>query len=799
MVKLGELNLEETINLSESSNKRQRSTRPVAPENSALADELRSQLKGKPTKCGFNRSLTHEIAGFVGDILRIGIVAVLCVVFTFGGFGAGMLLGYASTTKPLSIGDLTSAEESQTSFVYDSEGNVIAKLTGSENVDRIYVSYSQVKDTYLDDAIIAIEDERFREHSGIDIKRIGSALLSAIANGGSATHGGSTITQQTVKLISGQDEHSTSRKVQEWFSAMTLEQNLSKDEILELYINLAPMGNNYVGVQSAAMNYFGKDVSELTLPECALIAGLPKSPSYYNPLRETGRRNAQRRMRTILGKMFELGMITEEEYEDALNTELEFKQRNTDRTSTVNSYFTEYAISEVIGDIAEARGISRSLASSLVYNRGYHIYTTLEPDVQQILDEAFVDKDLFQQDEDLIADYPEKPNGSMVVINNSTGAIAAMQGGFGEKTMNLSLNRAVSSHRNPGSSIKPLIDYGPALELGLIAPATVVWDEPKHLDPQRPDAEWPLNYGRGYNGAVTIRLALTWSLNTIATEVWSQVGGDTALWYLKQVGIDRTSEGSYPSQSLGGFTKGMTTLEMAAAYHTFATGGTYVEPFAYTQVLDSEGKEIVRPTPISYRVYSEETCFLLSDILKAVVNNNTPSDWGPGQIENEDGERIDTCGKTGTTSDYIDKWFCGYTPYYTAAVWYGYDNRLKQTEIPQCDWENAILIWVWCMHQIHKDLPGATFSKPDSIIQTSVCSSGYYPTDACYADEENKVYTDYFVSGSYLCPTDDKPCQVHVTPTPTPPTSPTPTPRGNRNRNNDQNQQGQDQQNQNPV
>jgi len=799
VVKLGELNLEETINLSESSNKRQRSTRPVAPENSALADELRSQLKGKPTKCGFNRSLTHEIAGFVGDILRIGIVAVLCVVFTFGGFGAGMLLGYASTTKPLSIGDLTSAEESQTSFVYDSEGNVIAKLTGSENVDRIYVSYSQVKDTYLDDAIIAIEDERFREHSGIDIKRIGSALLSAIANGGSATHGGSTITQQTVKLISGQDEHSTSRKVQEWFSAMTLEQNLSKDEILELYINLAPMGNNYVGVQSAAMNYFGKDVSELTLPECALIAGLPKSPSYYNPLRETGRRNAQRRMRTILGKMFELGMITEEEYEDALNTELEFKQRNTDRTSTVNSYFTEYAISEVIGDIAEARGISRSLASSLVYNRGYHIYTTLEPDVQQILDEAFVDKDLFQQDEDLIADYPEKPNGSMVVINNSTGAIAAMQGGFGEKTMNLSLNRAVSSHRNPGSSIKPLIDYGPALELGLIAPATVVWDEPKHLDPQRPDAEWPLNYGRGYNGAVTIRLALTWSLNTIATEVWSQVGGDTALWYLKQVGIDRTSEGSYPSQSLGGFTKGMTTLEMAAAYHTFATGGTYVEPFAYTQVLDSEGKEIVRPTPISYRVYSEETCFLLSDILKAVVNNNTPSDWGPGQIENEDGERIDTCGKTGTTSDYIDKWFCGYTPYYTAAVWYGYDNRLKQTEIPQCDWENAILIWVWCMHQIHKDLPGATFSKPDSIIQTSVCSSGYYPTDACYADEENKVYTDYFVSGSYLCPTDDKPCQVHVTPTPTPPTSPTPTPRGNRNRNNDQNQQGQDQQNQNPV
>ena len=594
--------------------KKQRSTRPVAPENSALADELRSQLKGKPTKCGFNRSLTHEIVSFVGDILKIGIVAVLCLFFTFGGFGAGMLLGYASTTKPLSIGDLTSAEESQTSFVYDSENNVIAKLTGSENVDRIYVSYSEIRNTYLDDAIIAIEDERFREHSGIDIKRIGSALISAIANGGSATHGGSTITQQTVKLISGQDEHSTSRKVQEWFSAMQLEQNLSKDEILELYINLAPMGNNYVGVQAAAMNYFGKNASELTLPECALIAGLPKSPSYYNPLRESGRRNAQRRMRTILGKMYELGMITEEEYEEALNTELEFKQRSTDRTSTVNSYFVEYAISEVIGDIAVQRGISRSLAASLVYNRGYHIYTTLEPRPQEVLDDAFKDRDLFQEDPDRIADYPEKPNASMVVINNATGAIAAMQGGYGEKTMNLSLNRAVSTHRNPGSSIKPLLDYGPAFELGLIAPGTVVWDEPKHLDPTRPDVDWPVNYGRTYSGEITIRTALTYSLNTIAAELWTEVGGDTALWYLKQVGIDRTAEGAFPSQSVGGFTKGMTTLEMAAAYHTFATGGTYVEPYAYTQVLDSEGNVIVKSDPISYRVYSEETCFFIADL-----------------------------------------------------------------------------------------------------------------------------------------------------------------------------------------
>ena len=755
----------------------------MAPENSALADELRSQLKGKPTKCGFNRSWTHEIISFIGDILRVVVVAVLCLCFALGGFGAGMLLGYASTTKPLSIGDLTSAEESQTSFVYDSENNVIAKLTGSENVDRIYVSYSEIKDTYLDDAIIAIEDERFREHSGIDIKRIGSALLSAIANGGSATHGGSTITQQTVKLISGQDEHSTSRKVQEWFAAMSLEQSLTKDEILELYINLAPMGNNYVGVQSAAMNYFGKSASELTLPECALIAGLPKSPSYYNPLRESGKRNAQRRMRTILGKMYELGMITEEEYEDALNYELEFRQRSTDHTTTINSYFTEYAISEVIGDIAKSRGIKRNLASSLVYNRGYHIYTTLEPETQAILDEAFTNRDLFQADPELIIDYPEKPNASMVVINNNTGAIAAMAGGYGEKTMNLSLNRAVSTHRNPGSSIKPILEYAPAFELGIIAPSSVYMDEPKHLDPQRPNTDWPVNYTRSYLGAVTIRTALVNSLNTIAAEIWTNVGGETCLWYLKQVGIDRTSEGAYPSQSVGGFTHGMTTLEMAAAYHTFATGGTYVEPHAYTQVLDSDGNVICKADPISYRVYSAETCFFIGDCLKGVVSNSTPSNYG-GQIENLDGEHIDTAGKTGTTSDNNDKWFCGWTPYYTAAVWYGYDNRLRQTTIPKADFHSAVKIWMYCMNKIHENLPGATFNKPDTIVTMPVCMSGYYPNESCR--EQSKVYTDYFVSGSYLCPSDDKPCPIHATPTPTP----TPPPPQDQHGGQDPNQGG---------
>ena len=236
-------------------------------------------------------------------------------------------------------------------------------------------------------------------------------MLSALSNGGTATYGGSTITQQTVKLISGNDQHSTSRKIQEWFAAMNLEQELSKDEIMELYLNLAPMGNNYVGVQAAAQNYFGKDASQLNLAECAFLAGLPKSPSYYNPLRESGRRNALRRQRIVLSKMYELGHITSEEYQNALNTELLFRSPETTTSNDINSYFAEYAISEVVSDVAEARGISTDLATTIVYNRGYQIYTTLEPNVQAALDEAFMTRDLFQQDPTLLVDLPEKPHG----------------------------------------------------------------------------------------------------------------------------------------------------------------------------------------------------------------------------------------------------------------------------------------------------------------------------------------------------------------------------------------------------
>ena len=738
-----------------------RNTNPVAPENSALADELRRILKGKPTVSGFNRSLKHEVMAFFASVFKIALVAVLCVGFALGGFGAGMLLGYVSMTRPLSIADITQTDEVQTSFVYDSEGNVIARLTGSANVDRIYIPISEVRNTYLEEAVISIEDERFYEHSGIDIRRIGSAVLSALANGGSATHGGSTITQQTVKLISGNDEHSTSRKIQEWFSAMSLEQELSKDEIMELYLNLAPMGNNYVGVQAAAQNYFGKNASELNLAECAFLAGLPKSPSYYNPLRESGRRNALRRQRIVLSKMYELGYITEEEYQDALNTELLFRTEEAHSAADINSYFCEYAISEVINDVAETRNISVDLAATIVYNRGYHIYTTLEPNVQSVLDEAFSTRDLFQQDPTLLVDYPEKPQAGMVIINVQTGAIAGMQGGYGPKSGNMVLNRATQAYRSTGSSIKPIIDYAPAIELGLIVPSMIYVDEESHLDPNNPDAAWPLNADRSYAGPMTIRRAVATSKNTIAVKVWYDVGGDTALWFLMQEGIDMTAEGSYPAQAIGSFTTGITPLQMCGAFNTLASGGTYTEPYSYTQVLDSNDNVVLTSAPERHRVYSAETAFIMSDILEDVITNGTATGT-VSIITNSSGEYIATSGKTGTTDANLDKWFCGYTPYYCGAVWYGYDNRLRQTLIPQIDKPNANRIWYYVMSRIHQDLPGASWTRPDNVVELEVCESGYWPSEYCR--EANTTITDYFVLGSYLTPTQDNVCPIHTAP-----------------------------------
>ncbi|HHX36774.1 MAG TPA: transglycosylase domain-containing protein, partial [Clostridiaceae bacterium] len=309
----------------------------------SLRRSLKRYVKGKPTRRFAPVSAPALILQGFSQFIKIICLLLAAAIFLTGGIGIGTVFGYVATTKPLPADLLKSG--TQTSYVYDIEGNVMAKFTGAENIDRVYIPYNAVQDTYIDDAFIAIEDERFETNIGIDPKRILSAVVSALANHGEATHGGSTITQQTVKLITGDNQRSAQRKVQEWYKAVMLNQQLTKWEIMELYLNLVPMANSYVGIETASRAYFGKSASDLSLAECAYLAGIPKSPSTYNPWTESGRRNGMRRQRIVLSKMYEIGKISLSEYRDALETELIFKKDTTPSAATqINSYFTEYAV-----------------------------------------------------------------------------------------------------------------------------------------------------------------------------------------------------------------------------------------------------------------------------------------------------------------------------------------------------------------------------------------------------------------------------------------------------------------------
>ena len=370
---------------------------PSRRPSSIIRKDLYKRLRGKPTHCSTMLSIPHALGLAVSRVLILVFLVLFILGFTLAGIGTGMLVGYISTAEEVVTEQIKSTNEA--TKIVDSDGNEIAILTGSQNINREYIAFSSVKSTFIDEAFIAIEDERFNEHIGIDPRRIGSAILSALINGGSPTHGGSTITQQTVKLVSGDDEVSAQRKIQEWYKAIRLEQQKSKDEIMELYINLVPMGNSYVGIQSAANAYFDKDATELSLVECAFLAGIPNRPSTYNPLTETGKRNALRRMRIVLAKMYELEMITERQYKSALDTELVFRRTPMTVTSTqVNSYFVDYVIEEVVADLVEKRGYGEDIAWKAVYNNGLRIETTMDQDVQSSIEETFKTQELFISD-----------------------------------------------------------------------------------------------------------------------------------------------------------------------------------------------------------------------------------------------------------------------------------------------------------------------------------------------------------------------------------------------------------------
>ena len=722
-----------------------------------LERNMKKRVKGRPTRSVYSLPVAAALSKGFFRVIKLLLVCCLALIIFFGSIGLGIVVGYVATTEPISASLL--AKGAQTSYFYDKDGKEIGKQTGSQNIDRDYVALSEVADTYIAKAFIAVEDQRFATNIGIDPRRILSAVAGFILDLENS-HGGSTIAQQTVKLLTGDNRTSAQRKVQEWYRAIKLTQELGKSKIMENYLNLVPMANSYVGIKSAAKAYFDKDPKDLTLEECAFLAGIPKSPATYNPLRESGRRNALRRQRQVLLKMFEQGFIDEAAYKKALNTELVFRQNKDGAGSQViNTYYIEYVHRQVVRALQKEKGYSLELANKLVGSGGLRIYTNFDAKIQSDIDATFNNVKLFQKNPAAFVNEPEKPQAGMAIIEVGTGKIVGLAGGYGEKTGNFYLNRATDIRRQPGSSIKPVAVYAPAIEEGLITGASMIVDEPVFLNKDKPQEEWPNNVDRRHVGPMTVRHALKQSNNVVAVKLIQKLTVPKAKEYLHMEGMELKDDQSWLSLALGALTYGVSPLEMATAYQVLADGGKYIEPTSFTKVEDATGNTILESKPHMQNVYSPQTAFMTTKMLEgyfegAVSANDTAGLaylWNVRGIENAQGQKIPVAAKTGTTDSIVDRWFCGYTPYYAAATWYGFDNRLKTTEISEADNGNVVHIWQDVMKRIHSDKPPKDWIRPDNIVEHSISTlTGKLPSEV--EVENNYVEKEYFVKDSPLEP-----------------------------------------------
>lgn len=717
----------------------------------------------KPEK---NRNKKHTSARrYIFTTLKLIIICLVALGFALAGLVGGAIYGYISTAEKISD-DQLALPFNRTTIIYDSKNNEIAKLTGKDNKDSEPVSYKDIP-VNLRNAVIAIEDSRFESHHGIDIKRIMSAGLGFITNKGNYTHGGSTITQQLVKNITGEKEVKLQRKVQEWYQAIELEKKLTKWQILESYLNIIYMGHSCYGVESASKKYFGKDVWNLSLAECALLAGITNNPGRNDPFTEKGRKYAKDRQEIILKEMLRQGKIDQTQYDQAVKVELKYiPKEESSKVTSVQTYFVDQVILDVKQALMSKYNMSSAKAMSTIYNGGLEIHTTMDPSIQQAMDEVYTDPKYFPEVNSKAKKLSEKPQSAMVIIDPSNGQVKAIYGGSGKKEASNTLNRATMIERQPGSSIKPIAVYAPAIDLKLATPATVVDDVPVYMKTGTgADEPYPSNFDFNYDGLTTIRNAIKNSVNVVAAKVWRDIlTPDNSIEYLKKVGIDRPNE-RYISLALGGMNKGVNALQMSAAYVPFVHKGLYYEPTTFTSIIDSEGKTMIEKKSEYHAVYSEQTAFLMEDMMKEVttgIDSTYPHAGTASARINEKTIGMPVAGKTGTTSQNRDKWFVGYTPYYTAAVWYGYDNNIKPIELVKQEQSQAMIIWAAVMSKVHKNLEKKDFVQPPGIVKKTICIySGKIATPLCALDPRgNATREEYFIKGTE--PRDDDVCQVHV-------------------------------------
>ena len=643
----------------------------------------------------------------------------------------------------------------QTSVIYYEDPKtgqdvVLRKLYGGAN--RTWVKYEDIPKNLIH-ACIAIEDKRFEDHQGVDWVTTLKACVKMFLGRGEA--GGSTITQQLVKNITGRDEVTVRRKLVEIFSALELEKKYTKKQIMELYLNVIALGENCEGVESASQVYFGKSVSELDLAECAALIGITNNPSIYDPYINADK-NKERQV-IILDQMLEQKYITQEQHDAAVAEELVLHNASGEASGDEDyySYFEDQVINDVVQDLSEKTGYDQTIVRKMLMTGGYKIYSTLNPDVQAAVEEVYQNLDNIPN----TASSQQLQSG-IVIIDNKTGDVVAVAGGVGEKQGSLILNRATQSYLSPGSTIKPVSVYAPALELGLITPATVMDDTPYSFTDAR---HWPKNSDSIYRGLMNINEAVGLSINTIPVKLVAQMTPEYSFEFAKEkMGLstlvssyvnaagDTFSDVDLAPLAMGGLTRGVTVKAMAQAYATFANEGVYREARTYTKVVDSDGKVVLDNTQQSHVAMKDMTAWYITYMLENTVESGTGT---AAQIAN-----MTVAGKTGTTTSDFDRWFAGYTPYYTGVVWCGYDDP-EEVVLTDSSTNPAIVLWQKVMEQVHDGLPNKEFNKPTNVVECTVCrDSGLLMTDACREDPRGSRAVTVELS-LYDVPTQN--CDVH--------------------------------------
>ncbi len=660
-------------------------------------------------------------------ILSIIFILVLCLAIKTGIF----IFRWQSLAR-----DMIANTPSQ---VIDTDGKVIAQLGNTKRTKN--VSFSDIPDN-LKNAYVSIEDQRFYKHSGVDLPRTGAAIFSYIKNVGSSSFGGSSITQQLVKNLTGDNSSKVTRKINEWIKAFGIEGVLSKDEILEAYLNIIYVGPNIYGVGLGSEYYFNKDVKDLSLAECAFLAGINNSPNSYNPFGEKDTsEKITKRTKTVLAKMLELKYIDELNYNEAVSEVdkgLKFKKGKIEskENEAIYSYHTDSLISEVISDVAEKKKISENFATNYIYMAGLKIYSTQDTKIQTEIEKEFSKSIYILKSQN---DPAITSQAAMIIIDNECGEVRGCVGGLGEKKTSRGFNRATQALRQTGSSGKPLAVLLPGIENKVFNTTTKYVDEITTFEDGTEEGYTPTDYNK-CRGEITVRQAVESSQNIPFVKMMEQITPKTSIDYMNKLGIRTlTKNDDNLNLALGGLEKGISPLEMAVAYSTIANDGIYIEPTFYTKIENQAGKIVIKTKQKKNRVFSEEVAYIVKSLLTEPVIGNK----GTAKYCKING--IDVAAKTGTTNDEYDRWLCGFTPYYTATTWFGFDKN----ETIRFNKKNPSgLIWSNVMKRIHTGLDDAKFDVPKSkdLVSVQICKdTGFISNDAC-----SNTYIEYYLAGTEI-------------------------------------------------